>query len=249
MQTGNWLFNPGLVPTLATVLVFPLLLTLGFWQLERADQKQTLYDDYIRMSVREPVNLAPTLSNGSVTEANLWQGGTIDGHYVSAPVLLLDNQVHKGSVGYHVYAPFELKDSGQRILINRGWIAAGNFRDKAPDITMTEGDYTLSGVITRFPSVPGIVLDSGGLGEQISPYILRMQTITVETVEKIFGHNIYPYIFRLDAASPTGYLREWQQPGSGRERHFGYAFQWFSLAAVLLIIYISLNLRRRKPEL
>ena len=46
----------------------------------------------------------------------------------------------------------------------------------------------------------------------------------------------------LDAREPQGFLRQWQAPGFGPERHIAYAVQWFGLALALTVIYIWMNL-------
>jgi surfeit locus 1 family protein len=243
-----WTFNPGLIPTLATLTIFPLLLTLGFWQLDRAEQKQAIFDDYIKTSSRVPSDINEVINQGPSDENIVWRHGVLAGSYVDTKVLLLDNQVLSGTAGYHVYQPFQASGTDQWILINRGWVGAGSYRDTVPEFAGTEGPFDLTGVITAFPSAPGIVLDDHAMGrEEMTPQVVRLQMITRQTAEQILGHTLFPYVFRLGADSPSGLVREWPQPGSGKERHLGYAFQWFSLAVVLLVIYISLNLRRRNP--
>ena len=39
-------------------------------------------------------------------------------------------------------------------------------------------------------------------------------------------------------------IREWAAPDLGVERHYGYAFQWFALSALILILYLIANVRR-----
>lgn len=248
MHTVKWTFKPGLIPTLATLFIFPLLLTLGFWQLDRADQKQALFDDYIKTSSLMPADIKEVMNQVSPDENIVWRHGVLAGSYVGTKVMLLDNQVLSGTAGYHVYQAFQASGTDQWILINRGWVGAGSYRDTIPDIAGAEGPVDLTGAITDFPSAPGIVLEGQATGrEEMTPRVVRLQMITQQSAEQILGHTIFPYVFRLGADSPSGLVREWPQPGSGMERHLGYAFQWFSLAVVLLVIYISLNLRRRKP--
>ena len=248
MLTGKWSFNPGLVPTLATLLLFPLLLVLGFWQLDRADQKQALFDDYMKTAALAPADINAITTQQDSDESILWRHGTLSGVYAGTRLLLLDNQVWSGTAGYHVYQPFQASGSGRWILVNRGWAPAGSYRNVVPDIAAAEGSYRLTGMITAFPSSPGIIPDEQAMRpETMTPGIDRIPVISQQVAEQILGHPVSSYVFRLDQASPSGLIREWPQPGSGKERHLGYAFQWFSLAGVLLVIYISLNLRRRNP--
>jgi surfeit locus 1 family protein len=49
---------------------------------------------------------------------------------------------------------------------------------------------------------------------------------------------------QLGAAS-EGLLREWPQVASGVEKHYGYAFQWFALGALISILYVWFQIVRR----
>jgi len=249
MQTGKWSFNPGLIPTLATLIMFPLLLTLGFWQLDRAAQKQTLYDNFIERTGRGSVDLNKLLALPGVADDILWRRGWIQGRYTDAGVFLLDNQVMGGRAGYFVYSPFEMAGTDLWILVNRGWVAAGDYRDRAPDIAEASGSYTLTGTVVDFPMSPGLLMSNDMQDSQaLAPGVYRVQAVGRDVFEGLLGHTVYPYEFRLDQESASGFMRDWVQPGSGMERHLGYAFQWFALAAVLLVIYVSVNLQRRKFE-
>ncbi|MDP0941430.1 SURF1 family cytochrome oxidase biogenesis protein, partial [Klebsiella quasipneumoniae] len=49
-------FRPGLAPTLVVLVLLPLMVGLGFWQLSRGHEKQLLVDSYAQRRVAEPVN-------------------------------------------------------------------------------------------------------------------------------------------------------------------------------------------------
>ena len=51
-------------------------------------------------------------------------------------------------------------------------------------------------------------------------------------------------------AASEGLLRDWTEPGSGVEKHYGYAFQWFALSALIAILYVWFQFiapRRKSP--
>ena len=65
-------------------------------------------------------------------------------------------------------------------------------------------------------------------------------------MEEALGVDLLPFVVELDRSESHGFAREWRpHRGIGPERHRGYAFQWFALAATLLAIYTFVNLRRR----
>ena len=51
--------------------------------------------------------------------------------------------------------------------------------------------------------------------------------------------------------APDGLLRAWAAPDAGLHKHYGYAFQWFLLSALILGLYVWFQLirpRRRQPR-
>ena len=80
--------------------------------------------------------------------------------------------------------------------------------------------------------------------EDLGGGVARLQDLDMKAIEKHSGHALLPFIIRLDANAPSGFARHWVDPGSGKEMHLGYAFQWFMLSAVLAIIYLALNLKK-----
>jgi surfeit locus 1 family protein len=63
-----------------------------------------------------------------------------------------------------------------------------------------------------------------------------------------YSGKLVPYELRLAAEAPSGFARQWPEPGSGHERHLGYAWQWFAMAATVAVLYLLLNLRREEPH-
>ncbi|HKK16632.1 MAG TPA: SURF1 family protein [Gammaproteobacteria bacterium] len=242
MQIGAWQFKPRLLPSLATLLFFPLLLSLGFWQLDRAEQKHARFAESMRYQ-----NLPPMLLNREPAERlqrpdMLWRPVRMKGELDSKHILLLDNQVHKGEAGYYVFEPFHVAGSDSLVLVNRGWIAAGENRQKLPAVSSPDGEVTLTGMVKHVPST-GIFLGDNAI-EKAGINTYRLQRIHIDEVEQLLGRKLPAWIVRLQPDSDHGFTREWPQEGSGEARHLGYAFQWFALALTLLVIYIVVNCKK-----
>lgn len=238
-----WQFKPKLIPTVAVILLFPALLALGFWQLDRADQKAALYSQYRDRRNMEPLNLNKVPAPGGNVGALLWRRVNVQGIYDGATHYLLDNQVLNGQAGYIVYTPLRLAPGEIRILVNRGWLAASANRSQLPRLSTPAGVVRLSGLIKKAP-LTGILL-SDDTREDLAGGMVRVQNIDLESIVKRSGHKFLPFIVRLDATADSGFERHWNDPGFGREKHLGYAFQWFLLSAVLIIIYLAVNLKKR----
>ncbi len=249
MQIANWQFNPGLWPSVAVLLLLPLLVRLGFWQLERAEQKQIMQEQYQRRSTGAAVNLnAARGALGEDPAKMQWQQAIVRGRFDAEPIFLLDNQVMGRRVGYFVYGVFSLVDEGRKILVNYGWVPVGRDRSRPPLIALPDGEQTLSGLIKKAPAT-GIKL-AATEEENLGEGLYLVQEIDLEALAAETGWALFPYVLRLPGAeqesASSAFLRTWPAPGFGKERHLGYAFQWFALATALAIIYLVVNLKRAK---
>lgn len=243
MSSGNWYFRPKLVTSLIALVGLLILIALGNWQLDRAHQKQLLFDRYHERGNLPAINLNQWITRE--TDAVVWRRVRFKGRYHKRLQILLDNQMHKGQFGYDVFTPMKISGFGEWVLVNRGWVPASEYRSVLPVIKTPTDEVTVTGVIKR-PLFSGILLNNNYV-ERLPGGVLRTQSINLPRLEKDTGIAFLPYIVRLDSTSPTGFVRQWRAAGSGKERNLGYAFQWFMMAAVVVFIYFYLNIKRTKP--
>lgn len=242
MQASQWKFTPRLWPSVVTLLVLPILVSLGFWQLDRAEQKRELYQQFIKQQSAGMINLNQSMDLISPKSDILWRHIQLTGQFENRKHILLDNQVLNREPGYFVLTPLKLSDENTWLLVNRGWLSAGADRNIAPEINTPIDEIELTAVATDVP-VTGILLGNNNV-EKLNDTIFRVQRIDIEEVSELAGLKLLPFIARLEPESDHGFVREWVMPGSGEEKHLGYAFQWFALSLTLLIIYIVVNTRR-----
>ncbi len=242
MQIKGWQFSPGLWPGVITVILLPLLVSLGFWQLDRAEQKREIYEQFKNRQSAAIIDLNLDSPKRHSKQDILWHQIKLKGVFDPGINILLDNQVVNSAPGYFVFNAFMLDD--EWLLVNRGWLPTGADRSIAPAIYTPKEEVELIAVATDVPTT-GILLGNNNI-ERISEEIFRMQKIDIEEVSKITGLKLLPFIARLEPESDHGFVREWVMPGSGEEKHLGYAFQWFALALTLLIIFLVVNIKRSK---
>lgn len=223
---------------LFAIFFLPVTISLACWQLERAEEKRQLLDMYNQRGVTSPVALEDIIN----LEGQEYLRITVTGFYDNKTTLLLDNRVRHGRPGYDVINPFKT-NTGQWILVNRGWIMGHANRAVLPDIGVINGEVTLSGYLYRSPGKQLM------LGEDIwavvnGPKII--QNAAPEIVSKKLSLELFNYSLRLDADAPGAFETGWPlvsvQPG----KHTGYAVQWGALAVVLVVltIFSSSNLGR-----
>ena len=238
-RLGGWIFEPGRASTCATLLLLPLLLTLGFWQLDRARQKAELQTAFAERFQLPPTPLAEV---DPADSANRYRRVIAAGRYDNAHQLLLDNQVRDGRPGYHTLTPLRLRD-GTAILIDRGWLPLGATRQELPDVSLSAEPVTVRGWLAQ-PANPGLRLGDGAGGDSRWPRIIPH--VDYQRLSGLLDYPLLPAIILLEPEAPAGFWRDWQPRfgGQGPERHQGYAAQWFSLAVALLILYFAVNTHR-----
>lgn len=237
MRFGNVQFRPGLWPSLITLVVFGILLSLGFWQLDRAGQKRALLAEYRAGESTAQVKIDASLNDISGLQ---YQPAMADGRYDQAHQFLLDNRIHNGMVGYDVLTPLKLdKDVG--VLVNRGWVPLGSSRERLPPVEVDGRRRTVTGRI-RDVAQKGFSL---GVEQPRSGWPYRILQVDVPRLAKELGYRLLPLELLLDPSQPDGYVREWHPVTTfGPERNVGYAVQWFALAATLMVTYLAVNLKK-----
>lgn len=238
MRLGRYRFQPSLWPSLAVLLLLPLLLGLGFWQLDRAEQKRAWLVQLKMAAQQDAVNLnvsQPEFEHAAHRHAKA------SGRYDAAHQVLLDNQVRDRRQGYLVLTPLRLAGSDLAVLVDRGWVPAPPARSQLPPVDIAELAVTVQGVIDKGPSA-GLKLGEAA-GEAGWP--LRLQYLDYALLAQRLPYSLLPYLIRLDPDQPQGYRRDWQPVTEmGPATHVGYAVQWFGLALALVVIYVVVNTRR-----
>ena len=237
IKVGNRAFAPRPFTTLLTIALIALLVSLGRWQLHRADEKRALFDSFAAgAGASHPIDLnTPKLPRYSQVEAA--------GHYDDSRQILIDNMVVAERAGYFVITPFALQGGGW-VLVNRGWIPLGQSRADRPAIPVAADARHIRGRADNLPS-PGIRV--GVPAAVAPPFPVVASFPTQSDVARLLKESQWTSAtdsILLDAAEADGYVRNWAPPGFPPLRHVGYAVQWFGLALALAVIYVVTNFRR-----
>lgn len=231
----RWIWSPNRWILVLTALFLPLLLALGFWQLDRAGQKTRLLAHWSEQRT------APSdwLALSATTPEPGWPVVLV-GEYQPAPVWLLDNRTRDGRSGYEVLQLFR-PYLGPPVVINRGWIAAPEHRSDWPDIQTPEGLLRIQARVAEYPQPPVL----GSLAEEPSVAgMQRVQRLTPTDVQA-YVDDIPAFVLRVqDDAQPGAFRTGWTAALMGPETHRGYAVQWFALAATLLVLSVLASFRR-----
>lgn len=221
------------MPIILISITFSLLLSLGFWQLERANEKRTI-ENAITIAQSEPAKFTKVdkLTNKEHYEVLL------QGYYDNDKQFIYDNQIIDGNAGYYVITPFVL-DKNTAILVNRGFVPWYGNREKLVDITINTNKTIIKAKIVK--PKERITLKKQN-NNAVFPMLI--QSLNIEKLSNISGYQLVPLLAQLDVKANNGFYRKWQPFYGSVNKHLGYAMQWFLMAFVLGIIAIRLAIKK-----
>jgi len=245
VQNRFWLI------TVASLVTFIVTLSLGFWQLNRAQEKQAYQDltaKQLQLSELDASALSNHLDNLSALQHRKI---SLNGRWLNQHTLYLDNRQMNGKPGFFVITPYEFEitptSETRTILVQRGWVAR-NFLDRTqlPPIFTEAGPLTIVGRIAPAPS------KLYEFNEDTQGRI--RQNVTIADLEKEFNLKLFKFsILQLDSESSNvnkdGLLRQWPQPNLGIEKHHGYMFQWWALSTLVAVLYIWFQIIKPRRKL
>jgi len=229
-------FAPSMLMTFIALVSFVLFSALGGWQLQRAELKREIQTRY-QGQLSEPYQFA--MLDTQVNPLMRYKKVEIEGHFKPQYTLLLDNQVYRQQVGYHVLVPFFISDR-RAVLVNRGWISAGDDRSVLPQIKVPKQKNRVKGIVT-IPSNKGFRIGEVALTTE---WPQRIPYIDLQKIQQGVDFELLPYVIWQAPEMDDYYPREWRPIWSTPEKSEAYALQWFGFAVITLILFIALNLKK-----
>ncbi|MEZ8500560.1 SURF1 family protein [Vibrio splendidus] len=247
------------IAVVLTVVSVGILIKLGLWQLERGNEKLRYEQQLSERAQQSPRSLDSVITEwkdsriqaqGASEQLSL-NGLKVDVELEtpSGLVVLLDNQVNQGAVGYVIYMLGEVrfKDENEslvaekQLLIDLGFVAASNDRRELPQL----GNITLPTNMSGRLYTRSVNPLSHELGlENTTPK--RIQNINITALSEYTGQAVLPFVFQPQSLESWPYELLWRPTAMKSEKHFGYSFQWFVMAAVLLFLMLLIGYRYLK---
>ena len=211
--------------TAFSCLFVAVFIFLGFWQIERAEYKKELIQDFNQEQTKSPNHL----SDSSVA----WSRVYIEGSYDSSQQVLIDNQINDGKVGYKIYTPFYYGND-QAIFVDRGWIPQGKTRDDYPEINFSSDKVRIIGSLIK-PEKEVLA------GDELltSEWPMVSQTKSPKEIEKAYTTKFFDMVLILEAGAE--FIEEYISLTPfviTPAKHYGYALQWFTMSIVLAAMFI-----------
>jgi surfeit locus 1 family protein len=222
--------------------VVGVLLTanLGAWQLRRAAQKIGLQDAIESRAKLTEITGAELARTPERAESQHYRPVRLRGRWVAGRTVFLENRQMHARVGFYVVTPLQLLDRPEAVLVQRGWVPR-DLRDRSllPAVPMPAGEVEVQGHIAP---PPARLYEFAGGGSGLIRQNLDLDAFKVES-----GLALAPLSVQESDSPATagdGLLREWPRPAVDVQKHYGYAFQWFALCALMAGLYVWFQLVR-----
>jgi surfeit locus 1 family protein len=244
IAVGRRVFSPSWLMTGITIVLLVLFIGLGRWQWGRAEFKQRLADEFTGNATR-----VVELGTRRATDLPRYARIEVRGRWDGSRQFLLDNRTRDGRAGYEVLTPLAL-DDGRWLLVNRGWVPFGGYRDRLPDVGIgAPATGEIRGLLDDLPQ-PGL---AAGRAPPATSGSWPRVTASPQFAELarslgVDGERLEARVLLLDEAAPQGYVRGWKPFVKGPEQNWSYAIQWWSFAVLLIVLYVALNLRKRESQ-
>ncbi|OEF93720.1 cytochrome oxidase biogenesis protein [Vibrio splendidus 12E03] len=240
------------IAVVLTVVSVGALIKLGLWQLDRGNEKLryeqqlaeraqlssqplgVVISELRELDLSDQESLNPQTLNGLKADVELVN--------TSGLILLLDNQINQGTVGYVIYMLGKVRfEDENQLLIDLGFVPASNDRRELPQLGSITVPTKMSGhLYTR--SVNPLSHELGL--ENTTPN--RIQNLNIAALSQYTGQEVLPFVFQPQSLDSWPYEMLWRPTAMKSEKHFGYSFQWFVMAAVLLFLMLLIGYRYLK---
>ena len=239
----NISFNYKLLPSLVFIIFFTLFIKLGFWQLDRGDQKKIINMAFVERQNQPPIPLNKETIQMPIEDI-IWHRVSMSGEFLNDKNIILDNQIVEEKAGFLIYTPFKILDSNKIILVNRGWYSLSNSRKDIPNIPPIKEIQTIEGEISQMPS-SGISLGKV-ITEKLDESSFRLQKMDYEVLSSLISKDLMRYVVKLkNPIFDKTYVLDSGMPVPDSDKNYGYAFQWFAMAFTLFIIFIRLGVKKK----
>lgn len=226
------------VVLVAAVLAAVVTARLGWWQLDRAAQKQGLQRAIDARGAMPALSLRELAATPDAAAAQHHRQVRVQGRWLAARTVFLDNRQMNGRPGFYVVTPL-LLGPGDAVLVQRGW-APRDFLDRSqlPAVPTPDGEVSL---LARIAPTPSRLYDFGGA--ETGPI---RQNLDIAEFSREAGIALRPLaLLQLVPAGPDdGLQRQWPAPAVDVAKHHGYAFQWFALCTLITGLYVWFQLLR-----
>ena len=205
---------------------------LGFWQWDRAAQKEAIQAAIDTRATQPPAgaqDLAATARDGGASL--LHRQVVVRGRWLPGATIFLENRVMNGRPGFVVVTPLQF--AGGVVLVQRGWAERDPAdRTRLPPLSTAPGEVEVVGRVAPPPS--RLYEFSGAASGPIR------QNLDIGAYARETGLALLPVSVLEQGAmgSDPTLARDWLHPAADAYKNYGYAAQWWAMSLAIVGLYV-----------
>lgn len=230
----HWTITLSLPYLVLGLMLVSLFVRLGYWQLSRAVEKQSML-----VAQAQRGTLAPQSLPNELRGLDNYTPVVIQGRYEPRHTFIIQNRYLKHRLGVQIVTAFKVEKSGKSVLVDRGWLPS----EQAKSAWLEE--HTIRSLITLkgFVYNPGKPFKLNDKLDAPGQWPLLLPQYDEDVMRDHLSSASYPFIIVTFENMPGSFLNNFEAVSMSPERHRGYAIQWFAFAVVAATAFISLSIR------
>jgi surfeit locus 1 family protein len=236
----------GILGSIAVLVVIVVCIRLGFWQLDRREERRARNTALIERGDAPPVRLDPELRD---TAGLRYRLASAEGHWDGERSIVLPGRSYRGSPGAYVLTPLVLEGGRAAVLVNRGWAPAADAASVDTTLFDVAGRDTVGGLLVGFPGQEASLAGRTSERAQARPGAFRRVWFAIDeaALRAQFPYALLPITLQpLPAPEAPRLPARLERPALEEGPHLGYAIQWFSFALIALLGWLALVVRSRR---
>lgn len=226
-----------------TVVVSLVCVGLGFWQLDRRGQRREANALAVAGRALEPLDL-----NREGASPPAQRQVRVRGTFDDDEAIVLRGHLWLGAPGVHVITPLRISGRDEAILVNRGFVPAGDAATPDAPLPIEAGEVLLEGIVVPVP----VTGEGGQPAERLGRESWRR--LDLPAVQARLPYPVLE-VYLLPATPSTAgqWPRRVDWPALDEGPHLSYAIQWFGIATAVLafgfVFVLGVGRRRGAAEL
>jgi surfeit locus 1 family protein len=232
----------GVLATLALAVVIAGCVRLGFWQLDRLQQRRAINAAIAERMDGPPIDEAAALRD---TASAIYRRPSARGTWDNERSIVLPGRSHRGAPGVHLLTPLRLA-GGSAVLVNRGWVPSADAATVEIGAFAEHDTVAIAALVVPFPAGSESLAQRASAAATETAFRQVWYNIDERALRAQYPYPLLPVMLQaLPAGRAAGYPTRLAPPALDEGPHFGYALQWFSFAVIGVIGWLALVLRGR----
>jgi surfeit locus 1 family protein len=170
------------------------------------------------------------------------------GTWLHQYTVFLDNRYMAGRAGFFVATPLQIAGSPSVVWVQRGWVPRDpRERTRLPELAAPIESILVQGTViaevSRVYALGAVARASASASSARAPEVAGDSRIwqNLPALDLPSSTQLLPIAVLQTAAqganAQDGLLRDWAPQDAGIAKHYGYAFQWFALCGLIIVLY------------